>query len=76
MVHLDSTVQHLQPKVVCLAGVNVNRQVVDFVTAKLKDILGLTLFGYDVIVEEHSGKPGLCINEEEGSSCWVCSGVT
>lgn len=34
----------------------VSQAVVDFVTAKLRDVLGLTLFGYDVIVEAHSGQ--------------------
>ena len=40
----------------CCVGLGVSQAVVDFVTAKLRDILGLTLFGYDVIVEAHSGQ--------------------
>ena len=40
----------------CCAGMGVSQAVVDFVTAKLRDVLGLTLFGYDVIVEAHSGQ--------------------
>lgn len=37
------------------AGKGISQEVVHVVTAQLKAILGLTLFGYDVIVEEHSG---------------------
>lgn len=38
-----------------LQGKGISQEVVHVVTAQLKAILGLTLFGYDVIVEEHSG---------------------
>ena len=37
------------------AGTGINDDVVQMLTAELKDILGLRLFGFDVIVQEHSG---------------------